>query len=310
MQGHPRQRAVADWGVRLYGWFQAVVLVAGCCMLGLAGVSADSDPAAAWTPSRRVLPQSTARPPSKMVTRAPEGTGRDRRVVVDARDLPARRPNHLLGRQASWRPAASWSPKPAGHSAPGLKRVALTFDDGPDGRVTPVILDILRQKQVPATFYLVGTHAQRYPEVVRRIAREGHEIGNHSWSHRDMRKLGTRETLQEIQRLNQWIEHVIGYRPATIRPPYGVVTKDLLQTARQLGQPLVGWTVDPRDWAGTAPREMDRIVRTQLRPGGIVLLHSFGGRRHLENTVRFLPHLIDELRTQGYSFVRVSELKS
>lgn len=303
MQGHPWQRAAAGMGARRYPLIQALVLVVTGCMLARAGVSAETDPVAAWTPTRAGGPQFAFSSPAA-IPAGPSGESERVTSVVEAEILPKRRPHLPVLRHAS-----TGFLEPAGHAVHGSTRVALTFDDGPDDRITPAILDILKRKRVRATFYLVGMHCQRYPEVVRRITQEGHEIGNHSWSHRNMRKLDAGETLQEVQRLNEWLERRVGHRPATIRPPYGAVTKNLRVIAHQLGQPVVGWTVDTRDWAGTAPQEMARIVHGQLRPGGIVLLHSFGGRhRHLDNTLRFLPHLIDELRAQGYSFVPVSEL--
>ncbi|MCZ8519674.1 MULTISPECIES: polysaccharide deacetylase family protein [Paenibacillus] len=198
---------------------------------------------------------------------------------------------------------------PASPAPDGRKLAALTFDDGPDGRYTPQILDILKKHEVKATFFVVGRQAQKYPEVLRRISDEGHRIGNHSWDHADLSKLSGPQLLEEIAAGDEAVRQVTGSAPVLFRAPYGAVSEDVRRTLASLGRPLVGWTVDTRDWAGTPHGKILQTVKERLRPGGIVLMHSFGGRKNsLENTLQALPAMIEALQADGYTLVTADEL--
>lgn len=211
-------------------------------------------------------------------------------------------------------PAAKPAAKPEASGAAAtptasVKLAALTFDDGPDEKYTPQVLDILRTFGVKATFFVVGLQAGKYPEMVKRIHEEGHALGNHSWDHADLSKATPAKLHQELSQTDALLRRTLGETPALVRAPYGAVSDTLKATLAEANRPLVGWTVDPRDWAGTAPDQIVRNVKEHTKPGGIILLHSFGGKNgNLDNTIEALPLIIRQLQSDGYSLVTVPEL--
>jgi cellulose synthase/poly-beta-1,6-N-acetylglucosamine synthase-like glycosyltransferase/peptidoglycan/xylan/chitin deacetylase (PgdA/CDA1 family)/spore germination protein YaaH len=195
--------------------------------------------------------------------------------------------------------------------------VALTFDDGPDSRWTPKILDILKQKQAPATFFIIGKNMSRFPGLVEREVREGHDVGSHTWTHPNIGAIPTAQTVVELNATQRLFETVTGRSMRLFRPPYFGDAEPstprevapLLEAQRQ-GYLTVGLRIDPDDWKKPDP---DHIVRTTLdrlqdtnHVGQIVLLHDSGGDR--SRTVQALPRLIDELRANGYQLVTVAQL--
>ena len=195
-------------------------------------------------------------------------------------------------------------------SAPGRPRqVALTFDDVPDPRFTPQVLDILKEKRVHATFFVVGMKAAKHPGLVKRIHAEGHAIGNHSFSHPDFSRLSTRKMVSEIERTGAIIRKQIGFVPKLIRPPYGEITEPQLKWAISQGYTVVNWNVDSLDWRQLQAPEIIRNVTEAVRPGSIILLHAGGGvGQDLSGTVEALPRLIDWLRAKGYEPVALTEM--
>ncbi|QHT59324.1 polysaccharide deacetylase family protein [Paenibacillus lycopersici] len=189
----------------------------------------------------------------------------------------------------------------------GAKLVALTFDDGPDNRYTPAILDILKAQHVHGTFFTVGVQVKRYPAVMKRIVKEGHEIGNHSYSHPDLSKLDCAHVLNQIKWTDTLIDREAGFVPRLVRAPYGAASPLLKQIVADNGRRLINWTVDTRDWDGSTVPAMRANVNKNTHPGGIILMHSFGSKR-VGNTVELLPLIIKDLRLKGYAFVTVSEL--
>ncbi|MGH9932857.1 MAG: glycosyltransferase [Pyrinomonadaceae bacterium] len=205
-----------------------------------------------------------------------------------------------------------------GGDQPGL--IALTFDDGPDPKWTPAILDILKQEQVPATFFIIGKNGQAYPDLMRRLVNEGHEIGNHTYTHPNLGEIPGSLTDLELNATQRLIESETGRSTVLFRPPYfGDAEADKPQEvepallAQKLGYLMVGLRIDPSDWQ--LPVTADEIVdRTLQRVGDnnpdtrgqVVLLHDSGGDRVA--TVQALPRLIHELRARGFRFVPVSEL--
>ncbi len=147
------------------------------------------------------------------------------------------------------------------------KQAALTFDDGPDDRYTLQILDILKKYNVKATFFLIGQKAKAHPDVVKRIVQEGHAIGNHTWSHPDLDKIGTVKVMEEISKTQDELASIIGYRPTLFRPPYGAVNPADLQAISDMGLSIVNWSVDTRDWAGTPTQGILSAVHKELKPG-------------------------------------------
>jgi peptidoglycan/xylan/chitin deacetylase (PgdA/CDA1 family) len=203
----------------------------------------------------------------------------------------------------------AYSDKVFYNNANAGKQVALTFDDGPDNRITPIILDILKQNGVKATFFLIGQQASTYPDMVKKIVANGHAIGNHSWSHPDFARISPERAGKEIAKTQDELNDILGYKPSLFRPPYGELKAGDEPVISQAGMHVVNWSVDTRDWAGTPTKQILAFVHKQLRPGGIILQHcSGGGKGHLANTVAALKLIIPELKKQGYSFVTVPEL--
>ena len=179
-----------------------------------------------------------------------------------------------------------------------LKCVALTYDDGP-GSHTARLLDILSGAQVKATFFVLGRAATAYPEVVRREAELGMAIGDHTWNHRDMRRLDAGASLQELTTTRDLVEQISGTKVTLMRPPYGAYD----DTTRSLGWPVVLWDVDSEDWRNrSAPITTQRVLST-VRPGSIVLMHDIHG-----SSVDATPGIIAALKARGFVFVTVPEL--
>ncbi|GGM20258.1 MULTISPECIES: polysaccharide deacetylase family protein [Micromonospora] len=186
---------------------------------------------------------------------------------------------------------------PAGlRKTTGVRGVALTFDDGPDPVYTPRILDQLREAKVKATFCVVGTRARRHPELVARIAREGHQLCNHSWQH-DM-DLGRRPLAAiraDLKRTNKAIRAAVpDAKIPFYRQPGGRWTAEVVAVAKQLDMRSLHWTVDPQDWAKPTAATLTKRVHKAVRPGAVVLLHDGGGDRTA--TVTACPRLITEIK--------------
>jgi peptidoglycan-N-acetylglucosamine deacetylase len=191
----------------------------------------------------------------------------------------------------------------------GSRKVALTFDDVPDPRFTSKVLDILRNKKVSATFFVVGTRCSKYPNIVRRIHLEGHNVGNHSYSHPDFSKLPIAKVQEQITRAEVIIQRIVGFRPKLVRPPYGEILPIQLEWARQQGYTVVNWDVDSSDWRQLTADKVFRNVTRAVRPGSVVLMHAGGGSgQDLSGTVNALPRIIDWLRAHGYEPVTLTEL--
>lgn len=188
-------------------------------------------------------------------------------------------------------------------------RIALTFDDGPDGKYTPQVLDVLKSYQVPATFFLIGNRAEKHPEIVERIIAEGHVVGNHSWSHPDLRKISKERLHSEILRTEQVLQKITGLKTALIRPPYGFLSLPVLEEMKKMNYKVINWSVDSVDWRD---QNVDQILKNTLpdvREESILLFHSAGGEgQSMAATVEVLPELIETLRLMGYSFVTVDDL--
>ncbi|MBY9082091.1 polysaccharide deacetylase family protein [Paenibacillus sp. HN-1] len=194
-------------------------------------------------------------------------------------------------------------------SGPRVKQIALTFDDVPDPRFTPKILDILKKYNVKATFFLVGSRSAKHPALVRRIVREGHSIGNHSYSHPQFRKLNLQGFRKQIKRSEDTIAGIVGIRPRLIRPPYGDITEQQLRWAAANGYTLVNWNVDSEDWKGISAEQIKANVLPHAGRGAIILQHGGGGKgSDLRGTIQALPDIINTLRQRGYTFVTVPQM--
>lgn len=189
------------------------------------------------------------------------------------------------------------------------RQIALTFDDVPDPRYTPYVLDVLKKHNIKATFFIVGSRARKHPDLVRRIVKEGHVVGNHSFNHPNFAKLSSSQFSQQILRSERIIQGITGLRPKLIRPPYGEITEPQLRWARSSRYKIVNWNVDSMDWKGLSPRQIRNNVVPHTGPGSIILMHAGGGTTtDLHGTIRVLPSMISELEGKGYSFVTLPEL--
>lgn len=193
--------------------------------------------------------------------------------------------------------------------AAGTPLVALTFDDGPWPLQTEAILAILAGKDVPATFFMLGSRVDRMPAATRAVANAGHAIGNHTYWHARLDDVTPEAAEWEIRSTARAIERVTGTRPRWLRPPCGSIDAAALQYIADSGSACALWTVDPQDWRAdrTAQAIADSVVAS-VRPGAIVVLHDGGGDRSA--TIAALPMIIDRLRGAGYEFVTLDELSS
>lgn len=197
---------------------------------------------------------------------------------------------------------------------PGPHRVALTFDDGPDPDWTPKILKILREKGAPAAFFVLGTQTQHYPDLVEQIVREGHEVGNHTYTHQNLAEAGDQQIELELNATTRLLEAITGHSTAYFRPPYNsdgtpVDPGELraLRVARDLGYLTVTQSIDPDDWEKPGADALLRRVKAQRAAGGsVILLHDGGGDR--SQTVAALPAIIDYLRERGDEIVPLRTL--
>ncbi len=189
-------------------------------------------------------------------------------------------------------------PPPPAPPCPGCA-VYLTLDDGPSV-YTPQILSELEAKGAPATFFVLGENAVRYPSYVQRESADGDGIGDHTWDHPDLTTLPPDQIRQELESTAEEIASLTGSRPTLWRPPNGSYTSTVTQIASSLGLSMRLWDVDPRDWSLPGTNEIVRRVVDNVRNGDIVLLHDGGGNR--SQTVESLPTIIDTLRARGYEF--------
>lgn len=189
---------------------------------------------------------------------------------------------------------------PALVQLPKGNRVYLTFDDGPDARWTPRILDILAKAQARATFFVVGRQARGQAALVRRIAAQGHEIGNHTWSHRHPWTMLSSNARREVRDGAAAIADILGYGPRFFRPPHGCLRRCMIEEARALGQAVVLWSLSAVDWGvlGTAAGVAARLDAVQ--DGDIVLMHDGRGLINRPwQTASVLPVFLDGLRQRG-----------
>ena len=185
------------------------------------------------------------------------------------------------------------------------KEIALTFDDGPDARVTPQVLKILAKYKVPASFFLVGNYVKNHPGVVKKIDKEGHLVLNHSTSHQSYMKKQKSWIKRDLMTTENAIFKVIGKRSAMFRPPYGDIDLNMIEEVQANGYKNIIWSYDTLDWTGASIDTIAQGIITKVRPGEIILMHS---RQGVENTVKALPKIIQRLQQQGYQFVRLDKM--
>lgn len=171
---------------------------------------------------------------------------------------------------------------------------------------TPALLDALAELDVKATFFLVGKQVEAHPDIVRRMVREGHEIGNHTYSHRYLPLARSKSVLAELAATDRVLETVTGTVPSLARPPYGGRSPRNVQAFKRAGKQLVTWDVNSNDWKGAGPEEVARRVVARTRPGSIVLLHE--AREGGEVTIEAVRMIVPQLRARGFELATVSGL--
>jgi peptidoglycan-N-acetylglucosamine deacetylase len=182
--------------------------------------------------------------------------------------------------------------------------IAMTFDDGPSATLTPKLLDLLGARHIKATFFVIGENVAEHPEIVARAAREGHEIGNHSWSHPNFAKMSDERVRQQLWRTDTAIQSATGTRPTLMRPPYGSITaREKRWIHDELGYDIILWDVDPYDWKRPGPAVVRNRILKETQPGSLVLSHDIH-----PGTIEAMPSTLDALAAKGFKFVTVSEL--
>lgn len=192
---------------------------------------------------------------------------------------------------------------------PKEKKVALTFDDGPDSDTTVQVLDVLKEHDVKATFFVIGKRAEADKEVLKRMKDEGHIIGNHTWNHPDLMKLDKDTIAKELMETEDLVEKIVGYRMSLFRSPYGSLNRDNVKQVADLGYKIIAWNVDSLDWKSLSGEQVRTNILENVRNGSIILQHSAGGPgEDLSGTVEALPVIITTLKKEGYEFVTIPEL--
>lgn len=182
--------------------------------------------------------------------------------------------------------------------------IAMTFDDGPSALLTPKLLDMLKERNIKVTFFLIGENVKAHPEIVQRMIAEGHEIGNHSWNHPALSKLSMAAADQQISDTNKVIQAAVGQTPTLMRPPYGATTPYLTRRINEIfGMKVILWSVDPLDWKYRNSQHVYDEILKQVHPGAIILSHDIHA-----TTVAAMPQVFDALLAKGYKFVTVSQL--
>jgi peptidoglycan/xylan/chitin deacetylase (PgdA/CDA1 family) len=215
----------------------------------------------------------------------------------------------LAGKLASRLGVAPASPPeedhtPFIHSGPGDgNRIAITFDDGPTPGVTEVVLDELGKRGLRATFFMIGRLVVAAPELARRVMAEGHEIGNHTFTHPKLNTLSDPQVGEEIQKTQDTLGAVVPCRPVWFRPPYGAFRRNQAGLAEGKNLGVVFWSVDPRDWSLPGEDRIVDVVLNQTKPGSIILCHDVQ-----RQTAESVPRILDGLLARGFNFVTLSAL--
>jgi peptidoglycan/xylan/chitin deacetylase (PgdA/CDA1 family) len=195
----------------------------------------------------------------------------------------------------------------------GRKIVAITFDDGPSPEYTPIILDILKDKEVKATFFMTGAMVESHPEIAARAAAEGHDIGNHTYHHVNLVFLKGKKLAREIEMGEEALTTALNRKPVLFRPPRSILPGEARRLLIAKGYSIIMWTASAADWMSPNVGVILRRLKKAVRPGAAFLFHdggavvgNKGGRR--ESTVLALPLVIDMIRNQGYELVTMTEM--
>jgi peptidoglycan-N-acetylglucosamine deacetylase len=182
--------------------------------------------------------------------------------------------------------------------------IAMTFDDGPHATNTPKLLEMAAKRHIKLTFFVLGECVEQNPDALRREVAEGHEIGNHSWSHPNLAKLSDEGLRSQLRRTEDIVVKTAGIKPKLMRPPYGELTKrQRILVNHEFGYKVILWDVDPLDWKRPGPNVVAQRIIAGARPGSIILSHDIH-----PPTIAAMPQVFDALLAKGFKFVTVSEL--
>ena len=188
------------------------------------------------------------------------------------------------------------------------KELYLTFDNGFENGYTPKILDVLKDKKVQATFFVTGHYLKDKPEIVKRMAADGHIVGNHSWNHPDMTKVSNEKLKKELDLVKAEVDRLTGQKTVFLRPPRGIFNQRTLAETKRLGYVNVFWSVAYLDWDINHQRGQQYAyekIMSQLHPGAVLLLHSVS-----KDNAKVLGRIIDDARARGYVFKSLNDLKT
>lgn len=279
------------------------VLAASACaptpMTVASGETATAPPsssAPAATPTPSVTPERSTSPAPSTPAPTPTAT-----ASSEAPATPSVEPSE---------PEETQPPADDNTAAPGgrpdctkLRCIALTFDDGP-GPHTKQLLDTLAKTGSKATFFVLGPNVASQPELIKRMAKEGHQIGNHSWNHPQLSRLSSKKVLSEIERTSAEVKKITGHGTNGIRPPYGDFNKSVRKTLSNVPDgEIILWSVDTLDWKTRSTAKTIASVKKEARPGAIVLMHDIH-----KPTVDAVPAIVKYLRDEGYTLVTVDDL--
>jgi peptidoglycan-N-acetylglucosamine deacetylase len=242
---------------------------------------------------------------AKTASGVPQAAAQPVKVAANTQYRPPAYVNQGL-RNPSMNLPSQFSGKTVTHSR-GLSStpyVAMTFDDGPHPQNTPRLLDMLRARNIKATFYVIGGNVDRYPHIVRRTVAEGHEIGNHTYTHRKLTSLSDSDVKIEMRRTEDAIVRAAGVKPRTMRPPYGaLLTRQRDLIFGNFNYPTIMWSVDPNDWKRPGASVVTSRILSGAHNGAIILAHDLHAP-----TVDAMPKTFDGLLSRGFQFITVSQL--
>ncbi|HLR75964.1 MAG TPA: polysaccharide deacetylase family protein [Virgibacillus sp.] len=195
------------------------------------------------------------------------------------------------------------------HASRDKNQVALSFDDGPDIRFTPMVLDVLDKHDVKATFFMMGSRAKEHRDIVERVNDAGHVIGNHTYWHPNLPKEELDRLDWEVKETEKVIEDIVGYKPRLFRSPYGALNEEMVEKLAAMDNKIIGWDVDSIDWKQPGADVVADNVLSNVSPGSIILMHDGGDwTMDLSGTAEGLDRIITKLKEDGIEFVTIPEL--
>lgn len=293
------------------------LLSSAACIL-IAYLPLHAQEAAPASPSAPAVPAAPAAPPAPAVSPAPASAAPESApATIEAVPQKPALPEPIVAEA----PASEDSPTPPAQAAATKaaptngkisfssctvegKEIAITFDDGPHKTNTPQLLDILKQRGVRATFFVVGQNAAEYPDILKRIVAEGHELANHSYTHPVLASMSQSAVHEQLDKTHQAVLKATGVSMKLLRPPYGALSEPQRRTANsEFGYKVILWSVDPLDWKVRDAARVQNEIVSRTQAGSIVLAHDIH-----KSTVDAMPETLDKLTEKGFKFVTVSEL--